>query len=72
MNENAELIAISQSRPTDLTYGSDQEMEKAHRQFVSGWMFSSFGLKPAVGRLLTASDDVKPGAHPYAVFSFDY
>ena len=70
--DQAELIAISYSDRTDLTYGSDQEFEKAYRQFVSGWMFSSFGLRPALGRLFTESDDVKPGGHPYAVLSYDY
>jgi predicted permease len=68
----AELMAISYSDRTDLTYGSDAEMEKAYRQYVSGWMFGSFGLRPALGRLFTESDDVKPGAHPYAVLSYDY
>jgi predicted permease len=70
--DQAELIAISYSDRTDLTYGSDAEMEKAYRQYVSGWMFSSFGLRPAAGRLFTESDDSKPGAHPYAVLSYDY
>ena len=55
-----------------MTYRTDQEMEKAELQFVSGWMFSDFGLRPTVGRLLTANDDLKPGAHPYAVLSYDY
>jgi predicted permease len=72
VKDQAELIAISYSDRTDLTYGSDQEFEKAYRQFVSGWMFSSFGLRPALGRLFTESDDVKPGGHPYAVLSYDY
>ena len=35
-------------------------------------MFNSFGLRPAAGRLFTESDDLKPGAHPYAVLSYDY
>jgi predicted permease len=56
----------------DLTFGSDAEMERAHRQFVSGWMFKSFGLKPALGRLLTGNDDLKPKASPYAVLSYNY
>ena len=72
VKDQAELMAISYSDRTDLTYGSDQEMEKAYRQYVSGWMFGSFGLQPAAGRLLTESDDLKPGAHPYAVLSYDY
>ncbi|MFZ0887596.1 MAG: ABC transporter permease [Candidatus Binataceae bacterium] len=72
VKDQAELIAVSYADRTDLTYGSDPEFEKAYRQFVSGWMFSSFGLRPALGRLFTESDDVKPGGHPYAVLSYDY
>jgi putative ABC transport system permease protein len=68
----AELIAISYSDRTDLTFGSDQEMEKAYRQYVSGWMFDAFGLQPVAGRLLTPGDDDVPGAHAYAVLSYDY
>lgn len=74
VKDQAELIAVSidTSRPMDLSYGSGQEMEKANLQFVSGWMFGAFGLRPAVGRLLTENDDLKPGAHPVAVLSYDY
>ena len=68
----AELLAISYAQRMDLTYGSDQEMEKAQVQYVSGWMFGAFGLRPALGRLLTENDDLKPHAHPYAVLSYDY
>jgi hypothetical protein len=72
VQDQAELIAISYASRTDVTYGSDQEMEKAYWQNVSGWRFGSFGLRPALGRLFTASDDLEPGAHPYAVLSHDY
>ena len=68
----AELIAVSGAPALDVTYGSDQDNEQAHGQFVSGWMFGSFGLRPALGRLFTESDDLKPGAHPVAVLSYDY
>ena len=71
-NPEATLIAVSYSRNTDLTYGSDHEMEKAYRQYVSGWMFDGFGLRPALGRLLTEDDDRIPQGHPYAVLSHDY
>src|SRR3984885_14694771 len=70
--DQAELIAVSGVSGTDLTYASDQEMEKAHVQYVSGSMFDSFGLQPVSGRLLTENDDREPGAHPYAVLSDDY
>ena len=72
VKNDAELIAVSYTERTDLTYASDQEMEKAYRQYVSGWMFNSFGIQPALGRLLTETDDLQPGKHPYAVLSYDY
>lgn len=72
VKDKAELIAISYAQRQDLTFGSDDQMEKAYLQNVSGWMFSSFGLEPAVGRLLTEGDDIEPGKHPYAVLSYDY
>jgi len=72
VKDDAGLLAISYANRTDLTYGSDEEMEKAYLQYVSGWMFGSFGLRPTLGRLLTEDDDLKPGAHPYAVISYDY
>jgi len=69
---DAELIAASYTDRYDLTYETDEQMEKAYVQYVSGWMFSSFGLRPSLGRLLTQEDDRTPGAHPYAVISYDY
>ncbi len=63
----ATLIAVSYSEQVDLTYGSDDAMEKGHVQYVSGSMFGAFGLVPAAGRLLTGSDD-----QPVAVLSHDY
>jgi len=68
----ADLVAVSYSERDDLTYGSDDEIEKAYVQYVSGSMFGNFGLRPAAGRLLTGDDDRTPRAHPYAVLSYDY
>jgi putative ABC transport system permease protein len=68
----AELIAVSYADRMDLTYASDEEMEKGLVQYVSGWMWESFGLHPALGRLFTQQDDKVPGAHPVAVLSYDY
>jgi predicted permease len=72
VKDQAELFAVSYAEPVDLTYKSDQEMEKAYLQYVSGWMFSTLGLRPALGRVFTENDDLKPGGHPYAVLSHDY
>jgi predicted permease len=70
--DEADLIAVSYIDRADVTYATDEEMEKAHWQFVSGWMFNDFGLKPALGRLLLEDDDLEPGKHPVAVISYDY
>ncbi len=72
VKDEAELIAVSNAERIDLTYGADEDTEKAYRQYVSGWMFRSFGIRPALGRVLTENDDLIPGAHPYAVLSYDY
>ncbi|HYP06060.1 MAG TPA: ABC transporter permease [Bryobacteraceae bacterium] len=72
MKDQGELIAVSYANRVDLTYGSDDQMEKAHRQFVSGWMFNVFGLRPAAGRLFTERDDLTPGTPAYAVLSHEY
>ena len=72
VKDQAELMAIANANRIDLTYGSDREMEKAYCQYVSGWMFDAFELRPVLGRLLTSNDDVTPGAHPRAVISYDY
>src|SRR5271170_2681203 len=50
VKDQAELIAVSYAEPGDLTYKSDAEIEKASMQYVSGWMFSSLGIRPALGR----------------------
>ena len=68
----AQLIALSYAGRSDLTYKTDEEMEKANLQYVSGGMFSIFAIHPALGRLFTGNDDRKPGAAPYAVLSYDY
>jgi len=72
VKDQAQLIAVSAVSRTDLTYGSDQDMEKANIQYVSGSMFQAFDLQPALGRLLAENDDRTPGSAPYAVLSNDY
>jgi predicted permease len=72
VNDQADLIAISDADRTDITWSTDDDMEKAHVAYVSGNMFPLFGLEPALGRLLTSADDRGPGLNPYAVLSWDY
>jgi predicted permease len=72
VKERADLIAISDADRTDITWSTDDDMEKAHVAYVSGNMFPIFRLEPALGRLLTPADDRGPGLNPYAVLSWDY
>jgi putative ABC transport system permease protein len=71
VKDAAELIPVS-SAPIDVTYHGDAEAEKTNVSFVAGWMFPDFGLRPALGRLISASDDLKSGTSPVAVLSYDY
>jgi predicted permease len=66
--DQADLIAISDDDRTDITWSTDDDMEKAHVVYASGNMFQLFGLEPALGRLLAPSDE----RSPYAVLSWDY
>ena len=74
--DQANLIAISDADRTDITWSTDDDMEKANVVYVSGNMFPLFfpdlGLEPALGRLFVPDDDRAPGASPYAVLSWDY
>ena len=65
----ADLIAISYTDRTDITWSTDDDMEKAQVVYTSGNMFPLFGLEPALGRLIAPSDDRGPGVDPYAVLS---
>ena len=48
------------------------QAERADAELVSGNFFPVLGVKPVLGRLFTASDDVTPGGHPVAVLSYGY
>ncbi|MGA8159780.1 MAG: ABC transporter permease, partial [Acidobacteriaceae bacterium] len=72
VKDQADLIAISDADRTDITWSTDDDVEKAHVVYVSGNMFPLFGLQPALGRLLIPADDRGLGAGPYAVLSWDY
>ena len=43
--------------------------ERVRAQWVSGDAFARLGVRPALGRLLSAADDQHPGDHPVAVLS---
>ena len=67
---HADLFAMSTQvmRPVRLD-GPTSEKEQIRTQYVSGDAFERLGVAPAAGRLLTAGDDMRPGAHPAVVVS---
>ena len=50
--------------------GADSRTEVVGGELVSGNYFPLLGIRPAAGRLFTAADDLRAGAHPYAVISY--
>jgi predicted permease len=72
VGNRADLMVVGLTSQQDLAIGAAGEPEKAFRQFLSGNVFTTFGLQPALGRLLIPADDEKPGAHPVAVISYDF
>ena len=72
VKEDATLLAISGNTRIGVTFGSPEDTEKVYRQYVSGDTFSAFGLTPALGRVFNPADDTTPGAHPYAMLSYDF
>ena len=50
VKEQADLIAISDADRMDITWSTDDDMEKAHVVFASGNMFPLFDLEPEIGR----------------------
>jgi predicted permease len=53
-----------------MNYGGKTEL--ASGELVSGNYFSVLGVNAAVGRVLTAQDDLYQGQHPIAVLSYGY
>ncbi|MBL8214114.1 MAG: ABC transporter permease [Bryobacterales bacterium] len=67
----AELLAITGTSLNALSFGGEEDRERIHRQMLSGTTLGSFGIQPALGRLLTAADD-QPNASPVAILSYEY
>jgi predicted permease len=52
--------------------GIEAHTEIVNGELVSGNYFPLLGVRPAAGRLFTASDDLRAGAHPLAVLSYTW
>jgi hypothetical protein len=63
------VIARSSAAVNILT---NDQAEQAQVEIVSGNFFDVLGVRPVVGRLLSADDDITPGGHPVIVLSHGY
>ena len=67
LNEGSDLfdgVLCRMAGSERVTVGTDAGGEPALGELVSGNFFDVLGVKPHLGRLLTSSDDVTPGAIP--------
>ena len=60
------------SQLTFITRDLGDRVQNMSAEMVTGEYFSTIGLTPAAGRLLTPEDDVSSGAHPYIVLSWAF
>ncbi len=69
----ADLFAVGyQSEQSAIFNGTGGRVERFIPQWISGNAFEILGIRPALGRLLSANDDLRPGGHPVAVLSYDF
>ena len=66
-DQNTTLAAIAAFRETRFKVTIDGHAEEMHGHYGSGNLFEALGLRPALGRLLTASDDATMGGGDGAV-----
>jgi predicted permease len=70
--DRADVMIVGLTGRQAVMFAAGEEPDIAFRQYVSGNVFGSLGLAPAVGRLLGPEDDRTPGGHPVAVLSHDF
>ncbi len=58
--------------PSEATFSTDQQTQQLRLEIVSGSYFNVLGITPQLGRLIDASDDINPGAHPVVVIGETY
>jgi len=66
------FAGLAAEYPFDASVSARGATERAAGELVSGNAFDVLGVVPALGRVLTPSDDRAPGAHPVAVLSHGY
>ncbi len=63
-------VVARSGAPVSLSW--NRQTERTRAEIVSGNFFEVLGVRAAVGRTITPSDDGAPGAHPVVMLSHDY
>jgi len=71
-NRNAAFSGLIATSWTQVGLQWHDQPDLVAAELVSGNYFDVLGVRPAVGRLFVASDDVVAGANPVAVLSYNY
>jgi predicted permease len=58
--------------PTSASISDGQQPQLVQVELVSGTYFSTLGVAPTLGRMLTPEDDLVPSGHPFVVLSHKY
>jgi predicted permease len=67
-----QLAAVSSPMRLDLRLGNDDGNVQAFGQLVSGGYFSTLGVTPAAGRLISGDDNRTIDGHPVAVLGYRF
>ncbi|MPY91260.1 MAG: FtsX-like permease family protein [Luteitalea sp.] len=71
-DENDVFTDMFARHPEDVHLSTGEQSAPVRADIVSGSYFSTLGVQPALGRLLSDADDLQPGAHSVVVLSYDF
>ena len=71
-DRNVTFAGLAGYRITMMEVEANQSPTHEWGYLATGNYFDLLGVTPAVGRFFHPSDDVRPGASPYAILSYDY
>jgi predicted permease len=70
--KNTQFSGMIARSGLQMSVSTEGQAERVLGELVSGSFFSTLGVNPRLGRMLTEADDQTRGAHPVAVISFNY
>jgi predicted permease len=70
--DRSRTMDLAACRVAVMALEGDAKASRSWGYLASGNYFDVLGVRPAVGRFFHAAEDVRPGAHPYAVLSYAF